>query len=182
MKAIINDESEKMRRLANLLHIDVSAIQMMWLVYMHDLADEKRIRDELEEQLSKYYQTRVIQCIDHCIIVLLGNCLYKHHEFEIATEFNDTTSYTAQIAEIVYAPKMRNTKSVRQMYQLVNQVGDKAHTIYPMQKLFTAAEVRSMKRAMDVSIQGEEMIEEYLSVIEPILRDHDSLQTLITFY
>ena len=40
VKAIINDEG-KMRRLANLLHIDVSAIQMMWLVYMHDLADEK---------------------------------------------------------------------------------------------------------------------------------------------
>ena len=51
-----------------------------------------------------------------------------------------------------------------------------------MRKLFTAAEVRSMKRAIDVSKQGEEMIEEYLSVIEPILRDHDALQTLITFY
>jgi DNA-binding PucR family transcriptional regulator len=181
VKAIINDESEKMRRLANLLHIDVSAIQMMWLVYMHDLADEKRIRDELDEQLSKYYQTKVIQCIDHCVIVLLGNCLYKHHEFEVAVEYSETSNYDAQIAEIVYAPKMRNTKSVRQMYQLVNQVGVKAHTIYPMRKLFTAAEVRSMKRAMDVSMQGEEMIEEHLSVIEPILRDHDSLQTLITF-
>ena len=123
VKAIINDEGEKMRRLANLLHIDVSAIQMMWLVYMHDLADEKRIRDELEEQLSKYYQTRVIQCIDHCMIVLVGNCFYKHHEFEIAIEYSETTQYDAQIAEIVYAPKMRNTKSVRQMYQLVNQVG-----------------------------------------------------------
>jgi len=181
VKAIINDESEKMRRLANLLHIDVSAIQMMWLVYMHDLAEEKRIRDELEEQLSKYYQTRVIQCIDHCMIVLLGNCLYKHHEFEITIEYSETTNYDAQIAEIVYAPKMKNTKAVRQMYQLVNQVGDKANTIYPMRKLFTAAEVRSMKRAIDVSKQGEEMIEEYLSVIEPILHDQDTLQTLITF-
>ncbi|WP_324727763.1 PucR family transcriptional regulator ligand-binding domain-containing protein [Lysinibacillus fusiformis] len=181
VKAIINDESEKMRRLANLLHIDVSAIQMMWLVYMHDLADEKKIRDELEEQLSKYYQTRVIQCMDHCMIVLLGNCMYKHHEFEITAEYNETTNYAGQIAEIVYAPKMKNTKAVRQMYQLVNQVGDKAHTIYPMRKLFTAAEVRSMKRAMDVSKQGEEMIEEYLSVIDPILHDHDTLQTLITF-
>ncbi len=181
VKAIINDESEKMRRLANLLHIDVSAIQMMWLVYMHDLADEKSIRDELDEQLLTYYQTRVIQCIDQCVIVLLGNCLYKHHEFDIAVEYCETTNYDAQIAEIVYAPKMKNTKSVRQMYQLVNQVGAKAHTIYPMRKLFTAAEVRSMKRAMDVSRQGEEIIEEHLSVIEPILQEHDSLQTLITF-
>lgn len=61
-----------MRRLANLLNIDVSAIQMMWLVYINDLSAEKEIREELEEQLSKYYKTRVIQSIDHCMIVLLG--------------------------------------------------------------------------------------------------------------
>ena len=59
------------------------------------------------------------------MIVLVGNCFYKHHEFEIAIEYSETTQYDAQIAEIVYAPKMRNTKSVRQMYQLVNQVGTK---------------------------------------------------------
>lgn len=145
------------------------------------MADEKSIREELEEQLSTYYQTRVIQCIDHCIIVLLGNCLYKHHEFDIAVEYSETTMYDAQLAEIVYAPNMKSTKTVRQMYQLVNQVGDKAQTIYPKRKLFTAAEVRSMKRAIDASKQGEEIIEEYLAVIEPILHDTDSLQTLIAF-
>ena len=38
-----------------------------------------------------------------------------------------------------------------------------------------------MKRAIDLSKQGEEMIEEYLSVIEPILNDEESLKTLMTF-
>ena len=116
------------------------------------------------------------------MIVLVGNCFYKHHEFEIAIEYSETTQYDAQIAEIVYAPKMRNTKSVRQMYQLVNQVGTKPIRFIRCENCLLFAEVRSMKRAIDVSKQGEEMIEEYLSVIEPILRDHDALQTLITFY
>ncbi|QQZ08997.1 PucR family transcriptional regulator [Heyndrickxia vini] len=181
VKAIINDESEKMRRLANLLNIDVSAIQMMWLVYINDLSAEKEIREELEEQLSKYYKTRVIQSIDHCMIVLLGNCLYNYHEFEIATEYIETTNYFSQLSEVVYSPKMRNTTDVRRMYQLVNNVGKKVHSIYPMRKLYTAAEVRSMKRAIDLSKQGEEVIEEYLSVIAPILDDKESLKTLMTF-
>ncbi|MGE7945424.1 PucR family transcriptional regulator [Lysinibacillus sp. NPDC093688] len=181
VKAIINDESNKMRRLANMLNIDVSAIQMMWLIYINDVSEEKKIRDELEEQLSKYYQTTVIQCIDRCIIVLLGNGLYKLHEYEIATEFIETTNYYSQLSEIVYSPKMKNTKAVRQMYQLVNQVGKKVHTIYPMRKLFTAAELRSMQRAIDLSKQGEEMIEESLSVIEPILNEKESLNTLMAF-
>ncbi|MBU5213806.1 PucR family transcriptional regulator ligand-binding domain-containing protein [Heyndrickxia oleronia] len=181
VKAIINDESEKMRRLAKKLHIDVSAIQMMWLVYINDLSEEREIREELEEQLSKYYKTRVIQNIDQCIVVLLGNCLYKYNEFDIASEFIETTNYFSQLSEIVYSPKMRHTTDVRRMYQLVNQVGKKVHSIYPKRKLYTAAEVRSMKRAIDFSKQGEEMIEECFSVISPILNDEESMRTLMTF-
>lgn len=57
---------------------------MMWLVYIHDLSQEKQIREELEEHLFKYYKTAVIQTIDHCIIALMGNCSYKYNEYEIA--------------------------------------------------------------------------------------------------
>lgn len=181
VKAIINDESDKMRRLANQLHIDVSAIQMMWLVYINDLSEERAIRDELEEHLSKYYKTTVIQTIDHCIIVLLGNCSYRYNEFEIATEFIETTNFNSQISEIAYSPRMRNTQDVRRMYQLVNHVGKKVHSIYKNRKLYTSAEIRSIKRAIDLSKQGEEMIEESLSVIAPILNDKESLRTLMTF-
>lgn len=181
VKAIVNDESEKMRRLANFLHIDVSSIEMMWLVYIKDLSEEKNIREELKEQVSKYYKTAVIQTIDHCMIVLLGNYSYKFHEFEIAKEFIETTNYLSQISEIIYSPKMRNTQDVRRMYQLVNDVGKKVHTVYHQRQLFTSAEVRSMKRAMDMSIKGEEIIEECLSVIAPILDDQESLKTLMTF-
>ncbi|WML29194.1 PucR family transcriptional regulator ligand-binding domain-containing protein [Neobacillus sp. OS1-32] len=181
VKAIVNDESDKMRRLANLLHIDVSAIEMMWLVYIKDLSEEKKIGEELAEQVTKYYKTAVIQTIDHCMIVLLGNYLYKYPELEIASEFIETTNYFSQISKIVYCPKMRNTLDVRRMYQLVNNVGDKVHTIFPVRKLFTAAEIRSMERAIDFSKQGEEKIEEWLSIISPVLKDQDSLKTLLTF-
>ncbi len=181
VKAIVNDESDKMRRLANLLHIDVSAIEMMWLVYIKDLSEEKKIREELATQLTKYYKTAVIQIIDHCVIVLLGNYLYKYPELEIASEFIESTNYFSQISEIVYCPKMRNTLDVRRMYQLVNNIGNKVHTIFPLRKLFTAAEIRSIERAIEFSKQGEEKMEEWLSIITPILNDQDSLRTLMAF-
>ncbi|AIQ34052.1 MULTISPECIES: PucR family transcriptional regulator [unclassified Paenibacillus] len=181
VKAIINDESEKMRRLAHFLHIDVSSIQMMWLVYIHDLSQEKQIREELEEHLFKYYKTAVIQTIDHCIIALMGNCSYKYNEYEIAAEYIDTTNSAPLISEMVYAPRMRNTQDVRRMYRLVNSVGRKVHLMYEHRKLYTAAEMRSMKQAIELSEQGEEILEEWMSVIDPILGDPESIKTLITF-
>lgn len=181
VKAIINDESDKMRRLAHLLHIDVASIQMMWLVFIQDLSKEKQIREELEEYLFKYYKTAVIQTVDHCIIALMGNCSYKYNEYEIAAEYIDTTNSSSLISEMVYAPRMRNTQDVRRMYRLVNSVGRKVHLIYEHRKLYTAAEMRSMKQAIDMSAQGEEVLEEWLAVIDPILGDPDSLKTLMTF-
>lgn len=144
-----------MRRLASLLYIDVSAIQMMWLVYIRDLSEERRIREDLKGHLSQYYKTAVIQTIDHCVVVLLGNCSYKYNEFEIAAEYIESTSLTAEISSIVYSPRMRNTQDVRRMYQLVNGVSKEVHRIYHHRKLYTAAEVRSMKRAIDLSKQGK---------------------------
>ena len=181
VKAIVNDESEKMRRLATRLHIDISAVQMMWLVYMEDLSEEKRIREDLKAHLSQYYKTAVIQTIDRCIVVLLGNCSYKYNEFEIAGEYIEATVLGSEISSVVYSPRMRNTQDVRRMYQLVNSVGKNVHRIYRSRRLYTAAEVRSMKRAIDLSKQGEEVIEECLSVIEPIIDDPDALDTLTTF-
>ncbi|GAB6988739.1 PucR family transcriptional regulator [Paenibacillus pini] len=181
VKAIVNDESEKMRRLASMLYIDVSAIQMMWLVYIQDLSEEKRIRDDLKTHLSQYYKTAVIQTIEHYIVVLLGNGSYKYNEFEIAAEYIENTSLLGEISSIVFSPRMRNTQDVRRMYQLVNGVSKEVHRIYHHRKLYTAAEVRSMKRAMDLSKQGEEITEECLSIIEPIRDDADALKTLMTF-
>nr|WP_245640143.1 PucR family transcriptional regulator [Paenibacillus dakarensis] len=181
VKAIINDESEKMRRLAQLLHIDVSSIQMMWLIEIQDLSLEKLIREELEEHLFKYYKTALIQTIDHCVIALMGNCSYKYNEYEIAAEYIDTTNFFPVISEMVYAPRMRNTQDVRRMYRLVNNIGRKVHLIYEHRKLFTAAEIRSMKQAIDLSVQGEETLEEYMAVIDPIINEPDSIKTLMTF-
>lgn len=38
-----------------------------------------------------------------------------------------------------------------------------------------------MKQAIDLSVQGEEALEEWMAVMEPIMSDHDSLKTLMTF-
>lgn len=76
---------------------------------------------------------------------------------------------------------MRNTQDVRRMYRLVNSVGRKVHLMYEHRKLYTAAEMRSMKQAIELSEQGEEILEEWMSVIDPILGDPESIKTLITF-
>lgn len=181
VKAIINDESDKMYRLANILSVDVSSIQLLWLVHINDLSKEKEIRVELMDQLSKFYHTCVIQMIDHCFVVLLGNYLHKHSELEITKEFIETTTHFSSIKDIIFCPRMRNTSDVRGMYQLVNDVEKLFPVIYKERKIFSAAEIKSLKKAMILTTKGEQKIAEHLTILEPIMEDKEAIKTLCSF-
>lgn len=181
VKAIITDESEKMQRLAKILSVDVSAIHLVWLVHVNDLSKEKEIKAELLDQLAKFYQTCVIQMIDHCFVVLLGNYLHKHSELEITKDYLEMTTYYASIKDIVFCPRMRQTSDVREMYQLVNDVEKLFPAIYTQRKIFSAAEIRSLKKAMSLTFKGEQKIAEHLAILEPIRKDKEALKTLCCF-
>lgn len=181
VKAIIHDESDNMFRLAKILAIDVSAIEVMWLVHINDLTKENIIREELEDQLSKFYQICVVQLVDHCFVVLLGNYLHKYSELEITKEFVETSSFSATIKNIVFCPRMRNTSDVRNMYQATITVESLLTTIYRNRKIFSSAEIRSLCKAIDWSKSGEQEVTKQLAILSPIVNDSESMKTLATF-
>ncbi|MBP2097608.1 PucR family transcriptional regulator [Enterococcus rivorum] len=181
VKAIINDESEKMYRLAKILSVNVSSVQLLWLVHINDLSKEKEIRAELIDQLSKFYRTCVVQMIDHCFVVLLGNYMHKHSELDITKEFMETTTHYSSIKDIIFCPRMRNTSDVREMYQLVNDVEKLFPVIYKERKIFSAAEIKSLKKAMMLATMGEQKIAEHLVILEPLMEDKEAIKTLCSF-
>ena len=86
VKAILNDESEKMYRLANKLSIDVKSINLMWLFQLKGPEKEKEIKAEVLDYVTKYYHTSIVQLVEDQLIVLLGN--YRYNEQEVALSEN----------------------------------------------------------------------------------------------
>ncbi|GCF95412.1 purine catabolism regulatory protein [Enterococcus florum] len=181
VQAILNDESEKMYRLANSLSIDVKAIDRMWLLQLKDTETEKLIKSELIEHAAKYYQTCVVQIIDNQLVALLGNYRHNDSELNLTQDFVQSATAQEQIESIVLCPRMRNTTDVRKTYQLVNEVSAKLKRIYKERKTFSISELRQVDYAVKLVQSGETEIEETLAVLEPILQNQEYLTTLCCF-
>lgn len=180
VQAIVNDESDKMYRLAKILSIDVKAIQMMWLVHFSREGPDENLRNELQDFLSSRYDTIVIQRLDDMYVVLLGNYIRKESELFLAQEFLEDTT-CEKIQTIAVCPRMRHTTDVRESYQLMNDVKEVIHRAFPLKKYITLAELNYLKKALLVIEKGEQEVSTYLSVLEPILTDKEYLQTTTTF-
>ncbi|MBC8924039.1 PucR family transcriptional regulator, partial [Escherichia coli] len=64
MKAILNDESVKMRRLGKILNVDVSSIKWMWLVKTEEIRDNEQVLAELKSFVASHFQVSLIDLFE----------------------------------------------------------------------------------------------------------------------
>lgn len=181
VQAILNDESEKMYRLANQLEIDVKGIGLMWLLQLNDLREEKKLKEDILAYASKYYKTCVAQLIDDQLIVLLGNYCHNDSELELGEKYLQTSSYQEMVDSIVFCPRLRNTTDVRTTYQLVNKVAMQLPKLFHGKKSFSISEIHQVAHASKLIQAGEAEVEETLSVLAPIMDSKEQLMTLCSF-
>lgn len=181
VRAILNDESEKMYRLANHLKIDVKGISLMWLLQLNDLREEKKLKQDILAYASKYYKTCVAQLIDDQLIVLLGDYCHNDSELELGEKYLQNSPYKETIESIVLCPRLRNTADVRSTYQLVNKVALQLPRLFQNKKSFSISEIRQVAAASKLIQAGEAEIEETLNVLAPIMDSKEQLMTLCSF-
>lgn len=181
VQAILNDESEKMYRLANHLKINVKGIGLMWLLQLNDLREEKKLKENILAYASNYYKTCVAQLIDDQLIVLLGNYCHNDSELELGEDYLRTTPYQEMIDSIVLCPRLRNTTDVRMTYQLVNKVALQLPKLFHGKKSFSISEIRQVVHASKLIQAGEAEVEETLNVLAPIMDSKEQLMTLCSF-
>ncbi|MDT2770704.1 PucR family transcriptional regulator ligand-binding domain-containing protein [Enterococcus pseudoavium] len=181
IQAILNDESEKMYRLANQLKIDVKGIELMWLLQLNDLRAEKKLKNDILTYVANFYQTCVVQLMDDQLIVLLGDYYGTDSELDLAEAFLQTSPEQEMIDSLVACPRLRNTTDVRNTYQLVNQLAWQLPKLFHGKKTFSISEIRQVAHASKIVQAGEAEVEETLNVLAPIMDNKEQLLTLCSF-
>lgn len=181
VKAILNDESEKMYRLAKRLTINVKSINLMWVIQLKNHHQEKELKKEVLEYISKYYRTSIVQLVENQLIVLLGNYRYNELEVSLSEHFLKDSQYQEDIESLVVCPRLRNTTDVRKNYQMIDTLKGKIPTLFQGKKNFTISEIRQVQYALNYVQSGEAEVDEVLMVLEPIRNNREQLMTLCTF-
>lgn len=181
VQAILNDESEKMYRLANHLEIDVKGIGLMWLLQLNDIREAKELREDLLSYVAKFYKTAVVQMVDDQLVVLLGNYVHSGSELELGRKYLRNTPFEAAIESIVFCPQMRNTNDVRKSYHLVSEATMRLPKVFRGKRTFSISEIRQVTHASQLIQTGQSEVEETMRILAPIMSSKEQVTTLCSF-
>ncbi|WP_273327435.1 PucR family transcriptional regulator [Vallitalea guaymasensis] len=176
IRAILNDEPMKMRRLAEIFHIDVRAIQHLLIVKqdktISDSGQINKINQYLKEKtktvIEKFFEVSLVGNYNDCFVIFLGKAKVKN-SCEMITEclLYELEDFEEKII-LVSNFALENTREVRSAYIMCSNYLQQARCIYPNKCSITLQELQFAKKCQDVIDKGEDSIKETLHLLSPI--------------
>ncbi len=187
VRAILRDEPMKMRRLAELFHIDVASMHAMWVLQCEDEGRElfdrhalSFLRDTLSARcravVADYYDGYAVAFLDWPDqgenALLLGESLIR----QLAEEGINAT--------LSRCHHLRNTADVRRAFLLNRDHLKNAKRIWPKLQCFTLPELEYAARCRKTVNEGEDALQQALQPLLPLEGSNESTElkkTLMCF-
>lgn len=196
VKAILNDEPMKMKRLAEILSIDIQAIEHMIILRARgDSKDEKQLKalhdfwqHTVSELVALYFDVSFTGIYHDTFVVFLGSekikCACQAVEEALLEMCTDDTSASSSFM-LATAYGLANTAEVRRAFLLYKDYFETAKTLYPHRKVLSQEMFAFAKRCHDIITIGENSILEATSILAPLMRKdgpRDLLCETLTIY
>lgn len=172
IRAILQDEPIKMRRLSDIFHIDVESIHEMWILRGDDL--QKKI-DQVLSSLKMYAETVIADVYEEQLIVFSSTPRSEKEAEEVIKEIiKDDLS-------LIRCSGLQNTRDVRRAYICCQKYFTEAIKIYPGRKWFRIGDMEYVQSCCELVEQGEASLtkwSEHLRRIRESSEEWDAIETL----
>jgi hypothetical protein len=175
VRTILRDEPIKMRRLGELFHIDVAALQEMWvLVPDKEHGADTKAKEMLSSVLRANYSICVCDIYEKQVVAFTDGICFGERE-AIARELAPLHGRLFSIQHTM------TTAEVRQAYMAIGEAKDACRLIFPEKPFYSAQDVSFAKRCLQCIEAGQHSIEEQTACLRPIGQEKESLRTLAVF-
>ncbi|EGA0620982.1 PucR family transcriptional regulator [Listeria monocytogenes] len=181
MKAILNDESVKMRRLGKILNVDVSSIKWMWLVKTEEIRNNEQVLAELKSFVASHFQVSLIDLFEDNIVVLLDNSVAQRDRTHTANEFAMMMKEHGIDLKITVCQGMEQTSDVQSAYSLVNEYKNAANAIYANKSIYSLQEIDFAAKCVEIVDRGELAIAEQMRPLKSLEDNDELIETLSVF-
>lgn len=179
VRAIIQDEPIKMRRLAEIFSVDVASIHEMWIVQGQNEETVRRLTEytgQIRELLKGQMEAYMLDIYEGKLLLFMNTpaSLRIVHQITdaILSPFQDDPSVT-----LTRCPGLRNTTEVRNAYLAQQAYLADVKKIYPLRSRFTLGEVRFAAECRKLVEAGEQAATECLSQLTRLQTDKAELFT-----
>lgn len=172
VRAIINDEPIKTRRLAEIFHIDIAAINHMVMVmseknrqFILDEDVRKQIQQVTDEILKKHYKISMYGNYQNHCLIFTGNANVKESSQMVLRYLYEQIREVHEDIVLVSCPGLENTTDVRNSFLLCQEFIGQARSIYPNRQVLTIHEVKFARKCQEILTRGEDAV---VNVLKPL--------------
>lgn len=176
MKAILNDEPLRMRRLAEILCVDIAAVRHLFVLEPMNAPAGDGSRDDFFIRVMKHTKTCVegffpvslMGVYEGRLILLAGGESVKNACGHITEYFLQELNTQDDNGLLVTHCGLANLSEIRDAYHIGRQYLQQARCIYPDKRAITLQELRFAKRCQKIIEAGENSVKAALSILSPL--------------
>lgn len=183
IRAIIQDDPIKMRRLSEVFHIDVADVHDMWLIESDDDTKTELLRDKKDD---------ILTILESCTTLQFGD-LYDGKLLlfsSVPTTEKDAENALTEIIELFDPPSgislvrcngLQTTTDVRDSYLCCGDYLAGTKKIFPTKRFFRIGDIQFARECSDVIRTGENSVRPFLDTVERLRQcssDWDAVETM----
>lgn len=173
VKAIMQDEPMKMRRLADLFQIDVASIHAMWIAFPK--AGTKGFTADAVEQARdlarQYCRTSFADVYEDCLVIFMDGPRTLQ---DIETLREDLLAQVPEIAFLTMFRNLQDTAAVREAYLANRDCAPDLQKIFPGRVCFSESELSFAKVCRARIAAGEAALAKALAPLSVLEGDRES--------
>lgn len=188
VRAILRDEPLKMRRLADLFHIDVASIHSMWVLRIENTDNLQYYKTEtlkqLRETLAHRCNTVIADLYEDYIVGFMAWMDKGENVINLSNELVGRLSENGIHTILTRCHNLVSTADVRHAFLLIKEHIDAVKCIWPTRQNYSLEEVEFAAQCRKIINDGEETLENAmkpLNLLSNLNEGADLLNTLSVY-
>ena len=185
VRAILQDEPIKMRRLAEIFHIDVASIHEMWILSGGDCDFPQRlaaISSDIQSAVAGYYETAFFDQYEGQLLLFLATPDSFSETERFSQELLALVEETENAVTITRCNGLKNTTDVRRAYLTHQEYLADTQAVFPLKRNFSLGDLEFARSCRSLVEQGEEVLRRCTALLEPLKCEHEDLTDTLSVY
>lgn len=178
IRAILQDEPLKMRRLAEIFRVDVASLHEMWIAHSNRPDGRERFQALLpavRECFAGFSGSLIMDVYGGRLLIFLGTPQTQQEAERLSASVLEALSAQLPDTVLCRCSGLQNTGDVRSAYLAFQENLTDAMDIYPARRIYTSGDIRFSKSCRQVIQDGEAALDACLSAIAAVQRDSEEL-------
>lgn len=176
VRAILQDEPVKMRRLAEIFHIDVASLHSMWILKGEEKASlwaKDPIVSELKSLLSGYSTSLLMDSYEGVYTIFMNGPGSLEDEKAMSLGIRECLDEYEVDAVLICCNRLNTTDEVRRAFLEHQNYLEDARQIFPGKRVFQLSEISFARQCREILEKGEASIWQETAILAPIMKDRE---------